>query len=203
MRFDQVSLATLQRTQRQIEGRCFECDAVLRVDLRAVIAAHGKTATLAKVGYTILCPVCEAAGLFLRDLPKPRGELPFEEQRAASHFGGPRLSEKLCRRILNPRTANEKARLSAGPLLIHRSKSKLPLRGRADNAETIVNTGTAIDIEDITAAVNSEISDIAKIAAIIQVGRTKIDVEVLKTEGPSVQGPLPADADCPAPGSIR
>ena len=67
MRFDQVSLATLQRTQRHVDGRCFECDAVLRVDLRAVIAAHGKTATLDKVGYTVLCPVCEAAGLFLRE----------------------------------------------------------------------------------------------------------------------------------------
>lgn len=67
MRFDQISLAMLQRTKRHVEGRCFECDAVLQVDLRAVIAAHGKTATLEKVGYTILCPVCEAAGLFLRE----------------------------------------------------------------------------------------------------------------------------------------
>jgi hypothetical protein len=67
MRFDQVSLVTLHRSKRQIEGRCFECDAVLHVDLRAVIVAHGKTATLDKVGYTILCPVCEAAGLFLRE----------------------------------------------------------------------------------------------------------------------------------------
>ena len=57
----------LQRTKRHIEGRCFECDAVLQVDLREVIAAHGKTATLGKVGYTILCPVCEAAGLLLRE----------------------------------------------------------------------------------------------------------------------------------------
>ena len=69
MRFDQVSLVTLHRSKRQIEGRCFECDAVLRVDLRAVMAAHGNTATLAKVGYTILCPVCEAAGLYLRESP--------------------------------------------------------------------------------------------------------------------------------------
>lgn len=60
MRFDQVSSATLQPTKRQIEGRCFECDAVLHVDLRAGIAAHDKTSTLAKVGYTILCPVCES-----------------------------------------------------------------------------------------------------------------------------------------------
>ena len=49
MRFDQVSLARLQHTQRQIEGRCFECDAVLHVELESVIAAHGETATLAKV----------------------------------------------------------------------------------------------------------------------------------------------------------
>ena len=76
MRFDQVSLATLQRTHRKIEGRCFECDAFLRVDLRAVIAAHGKAATLAKVGYTILCPVCEAAGLYLREVPD-LGKLPL------------------------------------------------------------------------------------------------------------------------------
>jgi hypothetical protein len=67
MRFDQVSLAMLQGTHRKIEGRCFECDAILRVDLPAVIAAHGEAATLEKVGYTILCPVCEAAGLFLRE----------------------------------------------------------------------------------------------------------------------------------------
>ena len=59
----------LRRRKRHIEGRCFECDAVLHVDLRAVIAAHGKDATLGKVGYTILCPVCEAAGLFLRESP--------------------------------------------------------------------------------------------------------------------------------------
>lgn len=69
MRFDQATLAMLHRTKRHVEGRCFECDAVLQVDLRAVIAAHGKTATLEKVGYTILCPVCEAAGLFLRESP--------------------------------------------------------------------------------------------------------------------------------------
>jgi hypothetical protein len=69
MQFEQVSLVMLRRSKRQIEGRCFECDAVLQVDLRAVIAAHGKTATLEKVGYTILCPVCEAAGLFLRESP--------------------------------------------------------------------------------------------------------------------------------------
>ena len=58
----------LQRTKRHIEGRCFECDAVLQVDLPEVIAAHGKTATLGKVGYTILCPVCEAAGLLLEKI---------------------------------------------------------------------------------------------------------------------------------------
>jgi hypothetical protein len=39
------------------------------VELGSVITAHGESATLAKVGYTILCPVCEAAGLFLRELP--------------------------------------------------------------------------------------------------------------------------------------
>ncbi len=77
MRFDQVSLATLQRTHRKIEGRCFECDAILRVDLPTAIAAHGKAATLAKVGYTVLCPVCEAAGLFLRERLN-LGELPLE-----------------------------------------------------------------------------------------------------------------------------
>lgn len=74
MRFDQVPLAMLRRSKRHVEGRCFECDAVLQVDLRAVIAAHGKTATLDKVGYTILCPVCEAAGLYLRETPN-LGEL--------------------------------------------------------------------------------------------------------------------------------
>jgi hypothetical protein len=67
MRLGEVALTMLQRTKRRVEGRCFECDAVLHVDLGAVIAAHGKTATLDKVGYTILCPVCEAAGLFLRE----------------------------------------------------------------------------------------------------------------------------------------
>ena len=90
MRFDQVSLATLQRTNRQIEGRCFECDAVLHVDLPTVIAAHGKAATLAKVGYTILCPVCEAAGLFLRErrtLSRPR------ESHPASYYGGDMLDK--------------------------------------------------------------------------------------------------------------
>ncbi|MCX7347164.1 MAG: hypothetical protein NTU78_15775 [Alphaproteobacteria bacterium] len=75
MRFDQASLAMLQRTKRYVEGRCFECDAVLHVDLGSVIAAHGESATLAKVGYTILCPVCEAAGLYLRESPD-LGELP-------------------------------------------------------------------------------------------------------------------------------
>ena len=69
MRFDQVSLETLQRNNRHIEGHCIECDAVLHVDLGSVVAAHGKSATLASVGYTILCPVCEAAGLFLRETP--------------------------------------------------------------------------------------------------------------------------------------
>jgi hypothetical protein len=69
MQFDQVSLAILQRTQRHVEGHCIECDAVLRVDLGSVVAAHGESATLEKVGYTILCPVCEAAGLYLRESP--------------------------------------------------------------------------------------------------------------------------------------
>ena len=63
-------MAILQGAQRQVEGHCVECDAVLLVDLGAVIAAHGETTTLKEVGYTILCPVCEAAGLFLRELPK-------------------------------------------------------------------------------------------------------------------------------------
>lgn len=69
MRFGVLPLAMLHRTKRHVEGHCFECDAVLHVDLRPVIAAHGKAATLDKVGYTILCPVCEAAGLFLRESP--------------------------------------------------------------------------------------------------------------------------------------
>lgn len=57
----------LQRTGRRVGGHCIECDAVLHVGLQAVVAAHGETATLEKSGYTILCPVCEAAGLFLRE----------------------------------------------------------------------------------------------------------------------------------------
>ena len=77
MQFDQVSLAILQRTQRHVEGHCIECDAVLRVDLGSVVAAHGESATLEKVGYTILCPLCEAAGLFLRETPN-LDELPLK-----------------------------------------------------------------------------------------------------------------------------
>ena len=81
MQFDQVSLAILQRNQRHVEGHCLDYDAVLRVDLGSVVAAHGESATLEKVGYTILCPVCEAAGLYLRESPDlgerhPKSNLP-------------------------------------------------------------------------------------------------------------------------------
>jgi hypothetical protein len=69
--FHDVPLATLQHTHRTIQSRCIECGAVLPVDMGAVIGDHGGTATLAKVGYSILCPVCEAAGLLLTERPRP------------------------------------------------------------------------------------------------------------------------------------
>ena len=67
--FDQIALMQLHNTHRTIESRCIECGAVLLVDMGSVIAVHGESATLSRIGYTILCPVCEAAGLLLKEVP--------------------------------------------------------------------------------------------------------------------------------------
>ena len=87
MRFDRVPLEMLQRTRRRVEGHCVECDAVLHIDLGAVIAAHGKTATLEKVGYTILCPVSRGSWTVPEGIAEPR-RAAAEEHRGSSHFGG-------------------------------------------------------------------------------------------------------------------
>jgi hypothetical protein len=68
--FEHLRLDTLRRTGRQAECYCFECGAKLPVDLGAAVKFLGPGATLAAAGYRLPCPVCEAAGLLLREMPR-------------------------------------------------------------------------------------------------------------------------------------
>ena len=67
--FEQLRLATVRRTGRRAEWYCFECGAKLPIDLGAAVKLLGSGVTLADAGYLLPCPVCEAAGLLLRELP--------------------------------------------------------------------------------------------------------------------------------------